>query len=58
MELEVSQGNDSDLLCEGTYSVSAVIDNKGNSLSMPFAATYEFGDLDPALQKSLLYERA
>ena len=41
MDLEVSQDNDNDLLCEGTYSVNAVIDNKSNSLSMPCAATYE-----------------
>ena len=41
MDLEVAQENDPDLLCEGTYSVNAVIDNKSNSLSMPCAARYE-----------------
>ncbi len=41
MDLVMSQNNDNDLLCEGTYSVNAVIDNMSNSLSMPCAATYD-----------------
>lgn len=41
MDLEVSQRDDPDLLCEGTYSVTARIDTRSNSLSMPCVATYE-----------------